>query len=181
MKRLAKIIPLAFFVLCFIAALILAGDNSQTIPLRFLDNELMALPFAGTGAFIALLATGQSLNIYSMIGLILLMGIVKKNSILLVEFTNQARNAGKGVREALVESCPLRLRPILMTTFSTTAAALPAAINFGPGAETRMPMAVVIIGGILVSTFFTLFVVPCLYELISPKRETFEERLENAS
>lgn len=142
---------------------------------------LTALPFAATGAFIALLLTSQSLNIYSMIGMILLMGIVKKNSILLVEFTNQLREDGKSIREALTEACPLRLRPILMTTFSTTAAALPAAINFGPGAETRMPMAVVIIGGILVSTVFTLFVVPCLYDLISPRRDTFEERLKKAS
>lgn len=137
-----------------------------------------AIPFALTGAFLGLLATGQTLNIYSMIGIILLMGIVKKNSILMVDFTNQMREEGLGAREALLKACPLRLRPILMTVFSTVAAAIPAAFNTGPGAETRIPMAVVVIGGSLLSTFFTLFLVPVLYDLISPKRLTFEERLE---
>ena len=86
---------------------------------------LLALPFSVSGAFLALWLTGQSLNIYSFIGLILLMGIVKKNSILLVEFTNQLRAKGKGVHEALLEACPIRLRPILMTSMATIAAALP--------------------------------------------------------
>ena len=102
-----------------------------------------------------------------MIGIILLIGIVKKNSILLVEFTKQIREEGKSINEALLVACPLRLRPILMTTFATLAAAIPAALNFGPGAETRIPMATVIIGGLTLSSIFTLFVVPCLYSLIS--------------
>ena len=129
---------------------------------------LMALPFSVSGAFLTLLAFGHSLNIFSFIGLILLMGIVKKNSILLVDFTNQVRDRGGiAVRAALLEACPIRLRPILMTSFATIAAALPLALALGPGAELRAPMAIAVIGGVLVSTFLTLFVVPCVYELLA--------------
>jgi HAE1 family hydrophobic/amphiphilic exporter-1 len=129
---------------------------------------LMALPFSISGAFLTLLAFGHSLNIFSFIGLILLMGIVKKNSILLVDFTNQVRDrGGVAVRAALLEACPVRLRPILMTSFATIAAALPLALAIGPGAELRAPMAIAVIGGVLVSTLLTLFVVPCVYELLA--------------
>jgi HAE1 family hydrophobic/amphiphilic exporter-1 len=129
---------------------------------------LMALPFSLSGAFITLWLFGQSLNIFSFIGLILLMGIVKKNSILLVDFTNQVRaRGGVSVREALQEACPVRLRPILMTSFATIAAALPLALAIGPGAELRAPMAIAVIGGVLVSTLLTLLVVPAVYELLS--------------
>ena len=115
-----------------------------------------------------LLAFGHSLNIFTFIGLILLMGIVKKNSILLVDFTNQVRARGDmSVRAALVEACPVRLRPILMTSFATIAAALPLALAVGPGAELRAPMAIAVIGGVLVSTLLTLFVVPCVYQLLA--------------
>lgn len=127
---------------------------------------LLAMPFSVTGAVAALLLSGASLNLYSMIGVVLLMGIVKKNSILLVEFTNQKRAEGLGVEEALQTACPIRLRPILMTSFATVAAAVPAALSMGPGAELRIPMAVVVIGGVLFSTLLTLFVVPCAYSLV---------------
>jgi HAE1 family hydrophobic/amphiphilic exporter-1 len=115
---------------------------------------------------------GLSLNIYSMIGLILLMGIVKKNSILLVDFTNQRRRDGLSIDQALREACPLRLRPILMTTFSTTAGALPPALALGPGAEALGPMAWAIIGGNMVSTFLTLLVVPALYSLVARENKS---------
>ena len=114
----------------------------------------------------ALLIADQSINIYSAIGMILLTGIVKKNSILLVDFTNQKREEGLTVREALIEACPTRLRPILMTSVSTIVAAIPAALTFGPGAESRAPMAVTVIGGVLVSTILTLLVVPCFYSFV---------------
>ena len=133
---------------------------------------LLALPFSFSGAFLAMYFTGMSLNIFSMIGFILLMGLVKKNSILLVDFTNQKREQGLGIREALLEACPIRLRPILMTSTATIAGAIPAAVNFGPGAETRAPMAVAVIGGLLVSTLLTLYIVPCVYSLIGHRHET---------
>ena len=127
---------------------------------------LLALPFSISGALAALLVARQSLNLYSFIGLILLMGLVKKNSILLIEFTNQIRARGVEVKEALLEACPIRLRPILMTSLSTVAAAVPVALALGPGAEARIPMAVAVIGGIVFSTILTLFVVPCAYSLL---------------
>ncbi|MDD2804503.1 MAG: efflux RND transporter permease subunit [Elusimicrobiales bacterium] len=149
----------------FVAYMVLASQfNSFIHPV----TVLLALPFSITGAFIALLVGGQSLNIYSMIGMILLMGIVKKNSILLVEFTNnRRREKGLDVHAALLEACPIRLRPILMTSFATIAAAIPPALGVGPGAETRIPMALVVIGGVLFSTVLTLLVVPCAYSLMA--------------
>jgi HAE1 family hydrophobic/amphiphilic exporter-1 len=148
-----------------IAYMVLASQfNSYIHPF----TVLLALPFSISGALFALFLANQSLNIYSMIGLILLMGIVKKNSILLVEFTNHVRrDKGAGVREALLEACPIRLRPILMTSISTVAAAVPPALALGPGSETRISMAVAVIGGVVVSTLLTLFVVPCAYSLFS--------------
>lgn len=130
---------------------------------------LIALPFSVSGAFVALYLGGQTLNVYSMIGIILLMGIVKKNSILLVDFTNQLRGEGRDVHQALIEACPIRLRPILMTSFATIAGAIPPALAIGPGAESRIPMALAVIGGVFVSTILTLFVVPCFYSLAPGK------------
>jgi multidrug efflux pump subunit AcrB len=128
---------------------------------------LMALPFSFSGAFAGLWLAHQSINIYSLIGFILLMGIVKKNSILLVDFTNICRAEGANVHDALVKACPIRLRPILMTSVATIAGALPEALSLGPGAETTIPMAVSIIGGVAASTVLTLFVVPCVYSLLA--------------
>jgi hydrophobe/amphiphile efflux-1 (HAE1) family protein len=133
----------------------------------FIDpvTVLMALPFSFSGAFLGLWIAGQSLNLYSMIGLILLMGLVKKNSILLVDFTNQRRSEGLTVSEALQDACPKRLRPILMTTISTIAGAVPLAFSLGTGSEALQPMAVAIIGGSLVSTVLTLIIVPAFYSI----------------
>lgn len=153
-------------VLGFIVAYMILASQFNS----FIDpvTVFMALPFSFSGAFLALWIGGQSLNIFSMIGLILLMGIVKKNSILLVDFTNQRRDEEKvHVHQALIEACPTRLRPILMTSFATIAGAVPAAMSLGPGAEARQPMAIAVIGGVLVSTFLTLYVVPCVYSLFA--------------
>jgi HAE1 family hydrophobic/amphiphilic exporter-1 len=108
------------------------------------------------------------------------MGIVKKNSILLVDFTNQQRRAGLASGEALLRACPIRLRPILMTSISTIAAAVPPALAIGPGAETRIPMALTVIGGVIVSTALTLFVVPCLYSLFTKiERASYKNIIED--
>ncbi len=133
---------------------------------------LLALPFSISGAFLSLWMANQSINIFSLIGLLLLMGIVKKNSILLVEFTNQMRERGMSPIEALKTACPIRLRPILMTSVTTIAAAVPPALAWGPGAETRIPMAVAVIGGVTVSTILTLFVVPAAYLVLVPFEKT---------
>jgi HAE1 family hydrophobic/amphiphilic exporter-1 len=148
----------------FVAYMILGTQfNSFIHPF----TVLLALPFSVTGAFLFLLLSHNTLNLYSMIGLILLMGIVKKNSILLVDFTNVRRREGMGVKEALLEACPIRLRPILMTSVAMIAAATPEALAIGPGSEVMVPMAVAVIGGVLFSTVLTLFVVPCAYEVFS--------------
>jgi hydrophobe/amphiphile efflux-1 (HAE1) family protein len=160
----AKSLFFALILGIFVAYMVLASQfNSFVHPF----TVLLALPFSVTGALLALWLGGQTLNLYSMIGIILLMGIVKKNSILLVDFTNERRAHGKDVYEALMEACPVRLRPIVMTSVATIAGAIPPALGIGPGAETRIPMALTVIGGVTVSTFLTLFVVPCAYSLLA--------------
>jgi HAE1 family hydrophobic/amphiphilic exporter-1 len=157
----------------FVAYMVLATQfNSFIHPV----TVLLALPFSVTGAFFALAVAGKSLNIYSMIGLILLMGIVKKNSILLVDFTIERRKHGLPLRKALLEACPIRLRPILMTSIATVAGAVPIALATGAGAELMVPMAVTVIGGVIVSTALTLLVVPCFYEVM----DRFESHAHDA-
>jgi HAE1 family hydrophobic/amphiphilic exporter-1 len=160
----------ALFLGIVVAYMVLGSQfNSFIDPV----TVLLALPFSISGAFLTLWAFGKSLNLYSMIGLLLLMGIVKKNSILLVEFTNHVRDRGEtDVRKALLEAAPNRLRPIIMTSIATVVGAIPAAISFGPGAESREPMALAVIGGVMLSTVLTLFVVPCFYSLFAQKRRT---------
>jgi len=143
-----------------VAYMVLASQfNSFLHPV----TVLTILPLSVAGAAVALYATGRSLNLFSMIGLLLLMGIVKKNSIILVDYTNQLRERGRGALSALRRAGPVRLRPILMTSVATMMAATPVAIGLGAGAETRQPMAIAIIGGLIVSTALSLLVVPCFY------------------
>jgi hydrophobe/amphiphile efflux-1 (HAE1) family protein len=132
---------------------------------------MIALPFSITGAFLSLLVTHNSLNLYSFIGIVVLMGITLKNSILLVEFFNKQRHDGLPIRDAILVGAPIRLRPIVMTSAATVAASIIPALGIGPGAEVRVSMAVVIIGGVCVSTLFSLLVVPCLYSLMAPKKD----------
>jgi HAE1 family hydrophobic/amphiphilic exporter-1 len=133
---------------------------------------MIALPFSLTGAFLSLLVTHNSFNLYSFIGIIVLMGITLKNSILLVEFFNKQRyEHGKSRREAILLGAPIRLRPIIMTSAATVAASIVPALGIGPGAEVRVSMAIVIIGGVCVSTLFSLLVVPCLYDLMAPDKD----------
>ena len=169
---------LAIILGIFVAYMVLGAQfNSFVHPVLV----LLALPFSITGAVLALVIANQSLNMFSMIGIVLLMGIVKKNSILLVDFTNERRRHGLSVRDALIDACPIRLRPIVMTSVATIAAAIPPALALGPGAETRVPMALVIIGGVAVSTFLTLFVVPCAYSLMSNlESHKHDEKLREA-
>ena len=155
---------IVLFLGIIVAYMVLGSQfNSYIHPV----SVLIALPFSISGAFIALFISNQSLNVYSFIGIILLMGIVKKNSILLVDFTNQFRFEKYNVHEALLHACPIRLRPILMTSIATISAAIPPALGIGPGAESRVPMAAAVIGGVIFSTFLTLFVVPCVYSYFS--------------
>jgi hydrophobic/amphiphilic exporter-1 (mainly G- bacteria), HAE1 family len=126
---------------------------------------LLAMPLSFIGAFGALWLTGKTINIYSLIGLILLMGLVKKNSILLVDYTNILRERGMERREAILHAGPRRLRPILMTTMAMIFGMVPVAFGVGEGAETRSPMGIAVIGGLITSLFLTLIVVPAAYDL----------------
>jgi multidrug efflux pump len=121
------------------------------------------LPLSIAGAAFALLLTKQTLNVFSMIGLMLLMGIVKKNSIILVDYANNFRRQGFSARESMEKAGPIRLRPILMTATATLMAAIPPALGLGPGSEIRMPMAIGVIGGLVLSTALSLVVVPAFY------------------
>ena len=134
--------------------------NSFLHPLTVLS----IVPLSIAGAAFALLVTGKTLNIFSMIGLLLLMGIAKKNSIILVDYAVQGqRERGLSAHDAMLKAGPVRLRPILMTTMATMMAAIPPALALGPGAESRGPMAVAIIGGLVISTALSLLVVPAFF------------------
>ena len=155
--RLALLLALA------LVYIVLASQfNSFLQPLIVMTAQ----PLAVVGGLFALWVTGTTLNMISMIGLILLMGLVAKNSILLVDMTNQLREQGRAVEEALREACPVRLRPVLMTSLTVILALLPAALGLGAGADTNGPMAIAVIGGMVSSTLLTLVVVPAVYSLV---------------
>jgi len=133
---------------------------------------LLSVPLAVFGALLTLFIFGQSLNIYSQIGLIMLIGLVTKNSILIVEFANQQRARGLALIEAVVEAATIRLRPILMTSFATIFGILPIAIGLGAGAESRRPLGLVVVGGMFFSTFLTLVIVPVVYAMLARATQT---------
>ena len=127
---------------------------------------MLTVPLAIFGGIIGLLVAGSSLNIYSQIGLIILIGLAAKNGILIVEFANQLRAEGKDIEKAILEAAKIRLRPILMTSLSTIAGVVPLIIGSGPGEASRLTVGVVIFSGMIFSTFFTLYVIPTIYLLI---------------
>ncbi len=155
------------------------GVSSVIHPL----TVMLAVPLAGVGAFgllwlVNFIGTmtshpvpAMNINLFSQIGLVLLVGLVTKNSILLVEFANQQHEKGANAHDAMVQTGLVRLRPILMTAFCTIAGILPIAIGFGAGAESRRPMGVAVVGGILTSTFLTLIIIPVVYTLFSDLTE----------
>jgi multidrug efflux pump subunit AcrB len=123
----------------------------------------------------------MNINLFSQIGLVLLIGLVTKNSILLVEFANQQRAEGVNPHDAMLQAGIVRLRPILMTAFSTIAGILPIAIGFGAGAESRRPMGVAVVGGMLTSTFLTLIVIPVVYTLFADFAAFFKRKRPEAA
>jgi len=131
---------------------------------------LLTVPLAVTGALLALRLTGGTLNVYSQIGLVMLVALITKNGILIVEFANQLQERGRDLGEAAVEAASLRLRPILMTTFAMILGAIPLALASGAGAESRHPIGWVIVGGLALGTLLTLFIIPVAYTLLAHKR-----------
>jgi HAE1 family hydrophobic/amphiphilic exporter-1 len=134
---------------------------------------LFTIPLALVGAIAALLLTNSTISVVVFIGLILLVGLVTKNAIILIDKVNQAREAGMPKREALIEGARSRLRPIIMTTLCTLFGFLPLAIATGDGAEVRSPMAITVIGGLLVSTLLTLIVIPVVYDMLDRKSDEY--------
>jgi multidrug efflux pump subunit AcrB len=124
---------------------------------------MFSVPLGVTGVFIMLWATGTTLSVNSFMGIIMMVGIVVSNGVLLVDFANVLRERGKPLLEATIEAGKTRLRPILMTTIATIVGLIPMALGIGEGSETNLPLARAVIGGLTVSTFFTLFLVPALY------------------
>ncbi|MEI6277396.1 MAG: efflux RND transporter permease subunit, partial [Prolixibacteraceae bacterium] len=159
------------FALILIFLVLAAQFESYRDPLIV----MLTVPLAIAGALISLVVFNQTLNIFSEIGIIVLIGIVTKNGILIVEFANQKKVAGMPLREAVLEAATLRLRPILMTSLATTLGALPIALALGAAAKSRIPMGIAIIGGLMFSLVLTLYIVPALYTLISGKMRIEEE------
>lgn len=137
---------------------------------------MFSLPMAMVGAILALVVTGETMSIVSMIGFIMLMGLVAKNAILLVDYTNTLRQQGKDRTTAILEAGPTRLRPILMTTCAMIGGMLPTALKLGRGSETRAPMAIAVIGGLIVSTMLTLVVIPTLYTIFDDIAQRIQRR-----
>ncbi|HXG28682.1 MAG TPA: efflux RND transporter permease subunit [Nevskiales bacterium] len=160
--------------LAFIYLVLAAQFESFVDPLII----MLTVPLSMAGALLMLKLTGGTLNIYSKVGLITLIGLITKHGILIVEFANQLQAAGRNIHDAVVEAAVLRLRPILMTTGAMVLGALPLAIATGAGAESRQAIGGVIIGGLLVGTFFTLFVIPAVYTLIARRHERIEGEAE---
>lgn len=153
------------FILAFVIVfLVLAAQFESWIhPLII----MLSVPLAITGALLALAVAGLSLNIYSQIGMVMLLGLMAKNGILIVEFANQLRDQGYSVAEAILEGAVLRFRPVMMTSISTVFGALPLVLATGAGSESRIAIGAVIIGGLLFATSLTLFIIPVLYQLLA--------------
>jgi len=158
-----KNIVFAFSMAMILVYMVLASQFNSFLQPWVL---MLAQPLAVIGGVAALWISGNTLNIFSMIGLVLLVGLVAKNSILLVDFTNQLRTSGANIDEALKQACPIRMRPVLMTSLTIIFALLPAALGLGRGSEMTIPMAVAVVGGMISSTLLTLVVVPAAYSLL---------------
>jgi HAE1 family hydrophobic/amphiphilic exporter-1 len=176
MKEAGQQFILMFVLAVLVIYMVLAAQfESFTQPLIV----MLALPFSMTGALGGLWLMGMSLNLFSMIGIVLLIGLVTKNSILLVDYANQLREQGATAEAAIREAAPVRMRPVLMTALSMIFGVLPAALGIGPGAESRAPMAVATAAGMFSSMLLTLLVVPVFYLTLESTREFLRSPREN--
>jgi len=138
---------------------------------------LSGLPAAGLGALLTLLLFGKDLNLYAFVGIILLVGIVKKNAIMMIDFALEAQREGKSPLDAITEGCLVRFRPIMMTTMAALMGTLPIAIGIGAGAESRRPLGLAVVGGLLLSQLLTLYITPVVYYYMDRMQQTVRDRL----
>jgi multidrug efflux pump len=157
------------FLLALIVVFMVLAAQFESLVHPF--TVILAVPLAVTGALVTLLITGSTLNLFSQIGMILLIGLVTKNSILLVEYANQLKRSGLSAAEAMLQSGSIRLRPIVMTSVATIMGAMPIALGLGAGSASRRPLGYAIVGGMVFSTVLTLFLVPVVYTLLDGLRE----------
>jgi multidrug efflux pump len=155
------------FVMVLGLAVVFLALAAQFESFRHPLTIMLTVPIAIAGGLLGLWLTGNTINIYSQIGLVMLVGLAAKNGILIVEFANQLRDEGIEFTEALIQACEVRLRPIIMTTLTTAAGTLPLIFGSGPGTETRQVIGIVVFSGVTMATLFTLFIVPVAYRLIS--------------
>ncbi len=158
-------VALTFMIAILVVFLVLAAQFESIGSALIV---IFTVPFGLAAAVFALIATGQSINLYSQIGLVMLVGLMTKNAILLVEFMDQMRDEGKNVHDAIIEGVQVRLRPVTMTVLSTVLGSLPLILSEGPGAEARSAIGWVVFGGLGLSSLFTLYLAPLSYSLIAP-------------
>jgi len=176
MKESVSGLGLAFALGLVFAMMVLASQFNSVL---YATAVMSIMPLSFAGAIFALLWSGHSLNMFSGIGIVLLMGIVKKNSIILVDSAAELQRSGASALDAMLEAGRTRLRPILMTSFATSAAAVPAALALGPGGEMRAPMAIAVLGGVLLATTLSLLFVPAFYVLTDTARRWFSARISH--
>ena len=138
---------------------------------------MFTIPLAFTGGFLALYLTNKEVSVISMIGFVMLAGIIVNNGIVLIDYIIQLRRKGMEKKEAIVESARTRMRPVLMTALTTIISMSTMALGFGQGAEMSQPMAIVVVGGLIYGTLLTLIVVPCIYDAFNKEKNMVEEEL----
>ncbi|MEI4262742.1 efflux RND transporter permease subunit [Roseovarius sp. D0-M9] len=169
-------IAITFALALLVVFLVLAAQFESFIQPVII---LLSVPLAVAGALLTLLAVGEAVNIYTQVGMVMLIGLMAKNGILIVEFANQLREEGYEIREAVIEAATVRLRPILMTVMSTVLGAVPLVLSTGAGAASRYSIGLVIIGGFLAASILTLFLTPVLYDLLQWERDGAKDKAKN--